>query len=533
MLLCYLNLNQFVYSNISEKIETNGAGCLLHYPNQNIPMRVSIFRPSETAVSTFIEEENAKNFTYTAVGATARGKREAGYNNDYQRVQIGKGQADFEKAKQALRAWVQFPAWWTAISPRNADLRQGNTVAMFFMMLGLWWRNSCRIVYVVEEVRRFGFAYGTLPAHIESGEELFLVEWDEENRVWYEIRAFSRPRYWLAILGYPLARILQEKFRQDSAAAMLAYVRGMAPVSLSPNRWILHLSAFAAAAVWLWPGSLMQHDYGLIPLAFALLVMTPWVFLTAQAHWPVLWGPARRTANVLLPAGVLGVLAMGLEAGRTAALLATPWLLACMAIAWLGLVPNRSGTNPMPAAGKAGFAYLFIGGAWFWADRAGIQPLAFDDAIVRLTALHFHYAGFALPVLAGFLAPYFNQHRLLRYGAWLTIAGIPMTAIGITATQYHLGPLWETLAAVVMSIAGMMIAGQLWMRSRRQHSLASGLAAIILFFTMSLSLTYGIRSYWPYGALDLDQMRAIHGSLNGLVALPLAIFSSKPRFGGI
>lgn len=487
-------------------------------------MRVSIFRPHETALQTFISEENRKNFTYTAIGATERKRPISGYNNDYQRVQIGKGQADFEKAKQALRAWVQFPAAWTAILPGHAAIEQGHAVAMFFKWLGLWWRNSCRIVYVVEHTRRFGFAYGTLPAHIESGEELFLVEWDEDDLVWYEIRAFSRPRYWLAMLGYPLARMLQEKFRQDSAAAMLAYVHGGAAVSFSPNRWFLHLLSFGMAAVRLWPGSLMHHDYGLIPLAFALLVMTPWVFLSAQARWPALWQWARQIGNILLPAGVAGVAAMGLDSGRLAALLATPWLLVCTAIAWLGLVPTRPGADPIPAAGRAGLVYLPIGGAWYWADRAGIHPLGFGADIVRLTALHFNYAGFMLPVLAGLLAPHFRHHRLLRYGAWLTIAGIPLTALGITATQYHMGPLWETVAAVVMSIAGMTIAGQLCWLSWERRNMALGLAGIILFGTMSLAFTYGIRVYWPFGALDIDQMRAIHGSLNGLVALPLAIW---------
>lgn len=89
---------------------------------------------------------------------------------------------------------------------------------------GLWWRNACRIAYVVDEVgplRRYGFAYGTLPGHAESGEERFLVEWDErDGRVWYDILAFSRPSYRFMWLGYPLVRRLQKRFARDSAEAM-------------------------------------------------------------------------------------------------------------------------------------------------------------------------------------------------------------------------------------------------------------------------------------------------------------------------
>jgi uncharacterized protein (UPF0548 family) len=97
-------------------------------------------------------------------------------------------------------------------------------VAVVARLFGLWWLNACRIVYVVDEqgpVQRFGFAYGTLPGHAESGEERFTVEWREAaGAVWYDIQAFSRPRQVLARLGYPLARRLQRRFARGSAAAM-------------------------------------------------------------------------------------------------------------------------------------------------------------------------------------------------------------------------------------------------------------------------------------------------------------------------
>ena len=55
--------------------------------------------------------------------------------------------------------------------------------------------NACRVVYVVDEeepIQRYGFAYGTLPDHAETGEERFLVEWNRASgEVWYDILAFS------------------------------------------------------------------------------------------------------------------------------------------------------------------------------------------------------------------------------------------------------------------------------------------------------------------------------------------------------
>jgi len=67
-----------------------------------------------------------------------------------------------------------------------------------------------RVVYVIAEAGRCGFAYGTLPGHPESGEELFLVERVGEE-TWVEIRAFSRPGRWFTRLGGPVVRLLQAR----------------------------------------------------------------------------------------------------------------------------------------------------------------------------------------------------------------------------------------------------------------------------------------------------------------------------------
>ena len=98
-------------------------------------------------------------------------------------------------------------------------------MAVLARFVGFWWANACRIIYVVDETEpncKFGFAYGTLPDHAESGEERFLVEWDRKSgEVYYDILAFSRPHHILARLGYPWVRRVQKRFRRDSAAAML------------------------------------------------------------------------------------------------------------------------------------------------------------------------------------------------------------------------------------------------------------------------------------------------------------------------
>jgi uncharacterized protein (UPF0548 family) len=70
----------------------------------------------------------------------------------------------------------------------------------------------CEVVYTVHEPARAGFGYGTLPGHLERGEEAFLVERDADDRVWFQVVAFSRPAHWTAVLSGPLAVLAQHGY---------------------------------------------------------------------------------------------------------------------------------------------------------------------------------------------------------------------------------------------------------------------------------------------------------------------------------
>jgi uncharacterized protein (UPF0548 family) len=157
------------------------------------------------------------------VGASA-GNAPAQYAVDHNRVLLGTGEVAWKVAVDSIRAWQMFNLSWVRLCWPTAPIQVGTDVAVLVHHLGFYSLNACRIVYVVEEdepVKRFGFAYGTLLDHAESGEERFTVEWNQEtDDVWYDILAFSRPNKLAAKLGYPLTRSLQRKFAVDSKAAM-------------------------------------------------------------------------------------------------------------------------------------------------------------------------------------------------------------------------------------------------------------------------------------------------------------------------
>ena len=185
-------------------------------------MRWSVQIPSSSWQDEFLTQQKEKNFSYGYVGST-KGEFPLGFDHDQNKVLLGQGEACFAKAKQCIQRWYMFPSSWTLIFPKQSAIQKDTTVGMAFRLLGIWWVNSCRIVYTIDELHRFGFAYGTLPAHIERGEELFLVEMDEEGKVWYHIQAFSKPRHWLVRLGYWFARSQQRRFVQHSFEVMKSF----------------------------------------------------------------------------------------------------------------------------------------------------------------------------------------------------------------------------------------------------------------------------------------------------------------------
>jgi uncharacterized protein (UPF0548 family) len=185
---------------------------------------IRLVRPSPEAIARFLDRQRGQPFTYPNPGGSRTAEPPPGFVVDHRRCELGRGEPAFEAAKAAVRDWAMFRLGWVEICrPRSQGappIETGTAVAVLARFSGIWWLNACRIVYLIDEPRRFGFAYGTLPDHAESGEERFTVEWRDDGSVWYDLYAFSRPASWLVRLGYPLARRLQKRFGAGSLAAM-------------------------------------------------------------------------------------------------------------------------------------------------------------------------------------------------------------------------------------------------------------------------------------------------------------------------
>ncbi len=185
----------------------------------NATMKASIFYPGKATLQRFLQKQNNTSFTYRDLKGSLTGGIK-GYDNDYNYKIIGQGDETWERAKKALRNWEQFPTLWTKIETDGSPPKTGQVVAVLFLVGGLWWLNSTRIVHTFDETRRFGIAYGTLQGHIESGEECFWIERDKKGVITYHMRAFSKPYYWFVKLAYPLARFFQRQFVLQSMEQM-------------------------------------------------------------------------------------------------------------------------------------------------------------------------------------------------------------------------------------------------------------------------------------------------------------------------
>jgi uncharacterized protein (UPF0548 family) len=188
---------------------------------------LSFRRPSVERINSFLQEQRLLDFTYEWVGATAANPPN-GYLINRIRERIGAGSRAFDVAASALEHWKQFDLGWLEAAPRDTPIRQGAVIAILARLPAIWCLNACRIVYVIRQVvplRQFGFGYGTLPDHMASGEERFLVEMDETGNVWYDVLSFSLPRKAPAKIAQPLFRRAQRKFAEHSARAMRELVR--------------------------------------------------------------------------------------------------------------------------------------------------------------------------------------------------------------------------------------------------------------------------------------------------------------------
>jgi hypothetical protein len=225
-----------------------------------------------------------------------------------------------------------------------------------------------------------------------------------------------------------------------------------------------------------------------------------------------------------LSSAVLLLASFAFDPGMRAGALVLPWLLVTGFIALLGLVRLLSGAwrSMSGIATSAGLMFLAVGGAWVTASRWGARPMDFGEPIVLLTGAHFHFAGFALPILTGLAA-----ERLRQLGTRLAVVGVvlgvPFVAVGITVGRFvHLVELSGAWFLAIACLLVVWLQLQLAMRAlSRMERLLFVLSGLSLLAGMTLTGIYALGTFCGSAWLEIPTMIRWHGTLNALCfALP-------------
>ena len=215
--------------------------------------------------------------------------------------------------------------------------------------------------------------------------------------------------------------------------------------------------------------------------------------------------------------------------GNLAGALAAPWALVTFAMAFIGAARlfRRGRQVGVETLIDAALMLIAVGGAGLVMSRAGMKPGGFDEPIVLLTAVHFHYTAFAAPVLAGLAGRYAGPRRSILLAGGLVVIATPMLAAGFTL---HLPAL--KLAAITAIAAGLLILSMelVWIATslpRAKSRILLGIAAFSIFWGMILAVLYGIGENLGPPLITIPAMALSHGVLNGFGFATCGLLSAQ------
>lgn len=275
-----------------------------------------------------------------------------------------------------------------------------------------------------------------------------------------------------------------------------------------------------------------------VPLGLELCIRT-----TDNAQFESLWTIARW---VQLPSALCAVASFWVRPGISAAALVTPWF--CFAcFAGMIAVKNFIWGFDRPfglICIAASFPYLAVGCAWLMASRLGLTPMGFQEPIVLLTAVHFHFAGFAAPLLAMAVGGAAKNTSCLARRVFRIVASGVLAGPGLLAAGFVIGPRVKLAAALVVACSEVglslyFLARIRYLRSRLAQALICLSSASVLI-AMVLAAVWAIGEFPLQPFVHLNEMAKFHGTANGLGFVLCGLLgwtlakrkSLEPRTGG-
>ena len=249
-----------------------------------------------------------------------------------------------------------------------------------------------------------------------------------------------------------------------------------------------------------------QHSY-LMYLTVAQLVFVPTVvqLIVKLKGWE----------QVILALGMVAVTILSFEPSTYvfAIFCAVCYFLATCIIAKKGLERflNRGFTNLAEIMIDAGFLYIAIGGAWYFAYIAEIDT-GFSPLITWLTAIHFHYSGFMLCVSLGLFGRLYTR-KLYQPIALIILSGPLLVALGITFSTVI------EIVSVTLYVLAIFILFIMTFQVRMPLIQAISIRLTIgaLCFTIIWSFLYAYGNFSGQVIVDIPNMLDFHGKINCFV----------------
>jgi hypothetical protein len=234
------------------------------------------------------------------------------------------------------------------------------------------------------------------------------------------------------------------------------------------------------------------------------------------------------------------------QQGIAAAILVLPWFCFGCFIGFSGLVRFVRGEFKKLniACVIVSFVYLPVGCAWLVASRLGLSPMGFQEPIVLLTAVHFHFAGFAAPLLALAAESALEKRSAALQGIFKIVATGVLAGPGLLAAGFVIGPRVKLAMAVLVAcsetgLALFFLADIRAMRPRLAQMFVT-ISVVSVLFAMVLAGVWAIGEFPLQPFVHLDEMAKYHGTANalgfilcGLIGWTLSVSPTEPLKGDV
>jgi len=293
----------------------------------------------------------------------------------------------------------------------------------------------------------------------------------------------------------------------------------------------ISLTALAGGIIWLGllaASRATRLELEWIDLLFLLapLVIVPLgLGLTSQIETGGVASRVERIAiRIQLPCALAVVASFFFARGTLSAILAGMWLAFCGLLTLGAVVRIYKGAFRKLDSSFPAFAFLYlpVGAVWLIGSRFGLTPLGFQEPIVLLTAVHFHYAGFAAPILArsSRLALMRSTPSSARPVLLNLVAAGVLVGPALLAAGFVIGPRVKLTAAVVLAFSEISLALSFLFALKQVTNFASkiliALASVSVVFAMVLAALWAIGEYPLQPFVHLAGMARLHGTANAL-----------------